>query len=634
MAKLKLITPEVATQSDKSIEAKNVAAREKARKQAKAEKKVDKKVRSHIVIDGVVVENVDHLEMSKQWCGRRLINYIGEAWPLIEPRREFKNGWVIGAVAEHLDAVSRGYIGDLLINVPPGCMKSLSTSVFWPTYEWGPMNMPNMRHINFSYSPSLTIRDNRKARNIIRSRWYQERWGQQFTMVNDQNAKIKFENDKTGWMLATSIGGVGTGERADRTKLDDPHNVQDGESDTVRQSTVQWFRETLSTRVNDITKSTFIVIMQRVHEEDVSGEIIAEEFGYTHLMIPMRYDGERHCKTIYLPNSWQCKLRATRDDPEPAWEDPRIGIELNLNHKELADQEDKAERKLAANELSYGVSAVLIGEGSLAFPELFPEDAVKKLEHRLGEYATAAQLDQLPGPRKGGMFKREKFQIIPALPAGGVFVRGWDFAGTKATGNVSQRQAASASVLLSVHHDGRIFVVDATEEFISPSELDATLVNTASQDGTEVNISMPQDPGQAGKHQVSSMSGKLAGYSFEFTPETGDKVTRAQPFASQVEVSNVFLVKGDWNKMYLDRMSMFPNGRMDITDASSRAYARALQLTTRKKSTKLTGASGLNVGGSSSGANGINGGGNITSPTISHHPRIGGGNGLGGVNSR
>lgn len=613
MGRIKFIVPEIATQEDKAIIAKNRADALKADKKKKQAKKLAPKVRKPIqMVAGVNVENIDRMELSKQACKRRLIDYIQEAWPIIEPRREFKNGWVIGAVSEHLEAVTDGTIGDLLINIPPGCMKSLNSSVFWPTWEWGPRNMPSMRHINFSYSPSLTIRDNRKARNILKSRWYQDRWGDQFNLVSDQNAKIKFENDKTGWMLATSIGGVGTGERADRTKLDDPHNVQDGESDMVRQSTVQWFRETLSTRVNDIIKSRFIVIMQRVHEEDVSGEIIAEEFGYTHLMIPMRYDGERHCRTIYLPNSWQCKRTGKE------WEDPRVGVTIKPNADDI--KYDNVGPTLIKD--IYGTTP-LVGEGSLAFPELFPLDAVTKLEHRLGEYATAAQLDQLPGPRKGGMFKREKFQIINALPAGGVFVRGWDFAGTKATGNVSQRQAASASVLLNVHFDGRVIVVDATENFISPAELDVAVVNTASQDGTDVYISMPQDPGQAGKHQVTSMSGKLAGYSFEFTPETGDKVTRAQPLSSQVDVNNVFLLKGDWNKMYLDRMSMFPNGRMDITDASSRAYARALQLTTRKQNTRLTGDSAVNIGGTS--------GGNITSPTVTHHPRIGGGNGLGGV---
>lgn len=625
MAKLKLIIPEVATQSDKNIIKVNNAAHVKKLKEAKAAKKAKVKAlasstvtKPRIIIGGIDVDRIDLKEFSKENCKRRLINYIEEAWPIIEPRREFKNGWVIGAVAEHLEAVSKGYLGDLLINIPPGCMKSLSSSVFWPTWEWGPMDMPSMRHINFSYSPSLTIRDNRKARNILKSNWYQDRWGQQFTLQTDQNAKIKFENDKTGWMLATSIGGVGTGERADRTKLDDPHNVQDGESEPVRQSTVQWFRETLSTRVNDIVRSTFIVIMQRVHEEDVSGEILAEEFGYTHLMIPMRYDSERHCRTIYLPNSYQCQ-RTGAD-----WEDPRAGVKLKPTTQDVKDE--CVGPKLT--QLIYGTTP-LVGEGALAFPELFPEEAVQKLEHRLGEYAVAAQLDQLPGPRKGGMFKREKFGTLAALPAGGVFVRGWDFAGTKKTGNVSQRQAASASVLIQMHPDGRIIFVDATESFISPAELDAAVVNTADQDGGDVFITMPQDPGQAGKHQVHNMSIKLAGHNFEFTPETGDKVTRAQPLSSQVDAGNVFMLKGDWNKMFLDRMSMFPNGRMDITDASSRAYARGLQLTTRKQSTKLGAGSGVNVGGSNSNGTGDH---NNMMPTVSNHPRVGGGNGLGGVN--
>lgn len=299
-----------------------------------------------------------------EWVGG-LLSFVRYFWHILEPGTEFVDGWPLEAICEHLEAVTFGEIRLLLINIFPGAMKSLLVDVFWPAWEWGAMKKPHLRYVAFSYSSSLTERDNGKFRDIIISPEYQSLYGDVVKVRKVGETKIT--NTKHGWKLASSVGGVGTGERGDRVILDDPHNVKESESDTVREETVRWFRESMSSRLNDISKSAIVVIMQRVHESDVSGTILELELPYEHLCVPMRFvwdadeDGQPYPSCI-------------------GWVDPRW--------TENANESD----------------------GILAWPSRFPLDDVEKLETTLGEYATAGQLQQAPAPRGGGIIKREYWE--------------------------------------------------------------------------------------------------------------------------------------------------------------------------------------------------------------------------------
>jgi hypothetical protein len=166
-------------------------------------------------------------------------------------------GWPLEAIALHLEAITFGDIKRLLINVPPGFMKSLMLNVFWPAWEWGPMNMPYLRHLAFAYAQDLTTRDNNKLVKLVTSPQYRALWGDRFAMV--KIGEHRPENDQTGFVLATSTDGVSTGERGDRFRLDDPHNVVKIESDHVMEKTVRFFRESMSNRLND-DRSAIVVI--------------------------------------------------------------------------------------------------------------------------------------------------------------------------------------------------------------------------------------------------------------------------------------------------------------------------------------------------------------------------------------
>jgi len=303
------------------------------------------------------------LQLSREDCEKDLCEFIRQAWHIVEPGAEYVHNWHVDMIAEHLEAITDGvtfedgsFYNRLLINVPPGMMKSLLTNVFWPAWEWGPKNMPHMRYVCASHSLDLAIRDSTKMRRLIESEWYQERWGDIVRITKDQNQKTKFETTATGFRQAIAAGSI-TGARGDRVIIDDPHSVEGANSDQQRASTIEWFLEAVPTRLNKPLESAIVVIMQRLHEEDVSGVILDKGLGYDHIMLPMRYDPGRAQPTVF------------------GVEDPRTE------------------------------------DGELLFPARFPEAVLARDELAMGPYATAGQFQQSPEPRGGGIIKREWWQL-------------------------------------------------------------------------------------------------------------------------------------------------------------------------------------------------------------------------------
>ena len=327
--------------------------------------------------------------IQKRKCEQSLGYFIRKAWSIIEPGQPYVHGWHIDFLCSHLEAITAGVENDdgtpynrLLINVPPGTMKSLTVGVFWPAWEWGPMNMPHMRYVCASHSQDLSIRDGLRMRRLVMSEWYQSNWGDRVKLTGDQNQKTKFENMATGFRQAAAAGSI-TGARGDRVIIDDPLSVDGANSDAVRESTNQWFLEAVPTRLNNPISSAIVVVMQRLHEEDVSGVILEKDLGYDHIMLPMRYDPSRAAPT---------KLD---------YSDPR--------------EED----------------------GELLFPERFPLDVVDRDEKAMGPYATAGQFQQTPEPRGGGIIKRDWWQLwgTDAYPLMDYVIASVDTAYTEKTEN-------------------------------------------------------------------------------------------------------------------------------------------------------------------------------------------------------
>ena len=287
-----------------------------------------------VPVDAITATNINRqtslIALDRADCQESLAAFIRLAWHLVEPGQPYVHGWHIDAICEHLEAITyRRDYNRLLINIPPGTMKSLAVSVFWPAWEWGPCGMPHLRYVCASHSlDKIGTRDSNRMRRLISSDWYRERWPA-VVLTRDQNQKTQFENTATGFRVAVAAGSI-TGSRGDRVIIDDPHSVESAGSQAQRDSTVEWFREAVPTRLNNPDSSAIVVVMQRLHEDDVSGVILEQGLGYDHLMLPMRYAPLRAAPT------------------EIGYEDPRTE------------------------------------PGELLFPERFPEEVVDRDEKVMG----------------------------------------------------------------------------------------------------------------------------------------------------------------------------------------------------------------------------------------------------------
>ncbi len=437
---------------------------------------------------------------------RTLEGFIEEFWPVLEPKKQLKFGWALRAMCKHLEAVTAGDIQFLMMTVPPGMMKSL-VLVFWTAWEWGPLERPDIQVLATSYSQPNVLRDNMKLRRLVESDKFQMLWP--LKLRDDQNAKGKFENTGSGFSEARPFSSM-TGGRGDRVKIDDPHSTETAESDTERQTAVRIFREGISDRLNDVTKSAIVIIMQRLHEQDVAGVALQLDIGFVHLNLPMEFEPERKCQTYVKGKLF--------------FEDPRTE------------------------------------DGELLFPERFPAEEIERLKRAKGSYAYSGQYQQRPAPRSGGMFQRGDFEIVDAVPAGAMRCRAWDFAATQPKPG---KQPDWTVGLRMACHAGIFYVEDVKRDRWSPADVEKNLKNTASQDGLEVRVRMPQDPGAAGKSDAATKVKLLAGYEVKVVAPTGEKSVRAKPASAQAEAGNVKLVRGEWNDTFLDEVCSFPNAQHD-----------------------------------------------------------------------
>ena len=433
-------------------------------------------------------------------------------WKQLEVGIDFVAGWHIDAMSEHLQAVANEEITRLVINVPPGTMKSSTTCVFFPAWLWGPFGMPHARFIGASHDISNANRDNLNTRRMVESEWFQRRWPVRLTKVTED----LFQNSSRGFRQSVAVAAM-TGKRGNVVVWDDPINPEAANNETQRKKAIRILTETLPTRFVNPAKSGFILIMQRLHTDDPTGYVLANDLGYEHLCLPMEFEPGRRCRT------------------KIGFVDPRTE------------------------------------EGELLAPKRFPREVVERDKKVMLEYAVAGQYQQRPAPRGGGIFKRENFETIPAAPANCRWVRAWDLAASK-----EATSARTAGVRMGVTPGGEYVIDHVIKGQWTASDVEKNVANTAKQDHVShpgIRGSIPQDPGAGGKAWARAIVKAAAGTNYHASTESGDKETRAEPFAAQTQIGNVKLVAGDWNKEYLDELELFPAGKFkDQVDASSRAF--------------------------------------------------------------
>lgn len=454
------------------------------------------------------------VELDRQDSKHSLSRFVRLAWPIVELSEPYVHGWHIDAICEHLEAVSKGQIRRLLINVPPGMMKSFLVNVFWPAWEWGAAGRPEYKYISASHEQSLAIRDNLRMKRLVESDWYQQRWP--LSMMDDQNAKTKFDNEYLGFRQACAMTSM-TGHRGDRIICDDPQSAFDSLSDVKRKAATIVMKETIPTRLINPEKSVIVVIMQRLHQSDVSGYILAEKLGYDHLCLPMRYEAERKCITSI------------------GWTDPRTK------------------------------------EGELLFPQRYPENIVQELERSLGSLASAGQLQQRPSPRTGGFFRWDMVPVVKTAPPLKKIVRYWDKAGTDV--NDGDGGCYTAGVKMGIGDDGKFYVLHVTRFQKEAAERERIMKQTAKMDGKKTQVWIEQEPGSGGKESAQATIRNLAGFVVRAEKVHGAKELRAEPYSVQMEAGNIVMVEGDWNTDFIEEHKIFPVGTYkDQVDAAAGAF--------------------------------------------------------------
>lgn len=440
------------------------------------------------------------IELDQEIARRSLSEFCKMAWHVLEPATPIKWGWALDAMCEHLEAVHNGQIKRLLMNVPPGMMKSLLTGVFFPAWEWGAGGNPSLRYLTTAHKEDLAIRDNLKCRRLISSDWYQERWSVE--LCGDQNAKKKFENTATGFRESMAFRSL-TGSRGDRIIIDDPLSVDDAFSEAALSAAEQTFLEAVPSRVNN-QDSAIIVIMQRLHERDTSGVILAKELGYDHLMLPMRFEESRRCKTSI------------------GFTDPRTE------------------------------------DGELLFPERFSEAQVSEMERTMGSFATAGQLQQRPMPRGGGLFKSDWIQHWDKLPERfDAAVISWDM--------TFKESATSDFVVGQVwgRKDGAFYLVDQFRgrwDFVKSLEQFVA----AARKYPRITRKLIEDKAN-GPAIISALKRKVTGI-IPITPKES-KEARANAVTTLWEARNVYLPPPDrypWVAQdFIPELLAFPSGAHD-----------------------------------------------------------------------
>ena len=491
-------------------------------------------------------------------CEESLAEFIRQAWSVIEPGMPYVHGWHIDFICEHLEAITNGEELDdgtpynrLLINIPPGTMKSLISNVFWPAWEWGPKNMAHLRYVCAAHKvENLSARDSRRMRQLILSDWYQARWGDRVKLAKDQNEKLNFMNSQGGFRIATAITSL-TGIRGDRVIIDDPHSVDSAGSETQREAEVQTFLEAIPTRLNNPIKSAIVVIMQRLHEEDISAVILDKGLGYDHIMLPMRYDPSRAMPT---------KL---------GFEDPREE------------------------------------EGELLFPERFPIEVVERDERAMGPYATAGQFQQIPEPRGGGVIKREWWQLWDRdmFPPCDYVIASLDTAYTTKSEN-----DFSAMTIWGVFSGGDQTAI-ATRQIMRDGDIEAVVKRTYSEEHPKVMMMFAwqerlelhelvlkvADSMRKFKVDKLIIENKAAGHSVAqeirrlfnhedwavqlIDPKGLDKLTRLYAIQHLFAEGLIFAPDRSWADMVISQVATFPKGKHDdLVDTVSMGISHLRQI--------------------------------------------------------
>lgn len=483
------------------------------------------------------------IQINKALCERSLYRFLEEAWPFINNGgAKFKPNWHIEAIAEHLEAVSRGEIRRLVINIPPRSLKSVLVSTVWPMWTWAQpvktsLTGPQVKFLCASYNEALALNLSNDSRRLVLSSFYQERWGGRIKLTADQNTKTQFDNTLGGSRIATSVGGSLLGIGGNVLILDDPHNV-DGLTESERLTTLEWFKEFSTTRFNDPSTGAMVVVMQRLHEADITGYI--QEHGgddWSYLVLPMEFE----------PSFYQV--------PTPlGFLDPRA-LDDRGN---LLPPEQLEERR-----------------GMLLHPDRVSREEVERLKEGLGPYMASGRLQQCPVPQGGGILKEEWWKLWDKkdFPAMGTIVASLDGALTE-----KQENDPSALTVWGYFADEstglpQLMLMDAWARRLSINDLVQAVAATCRRHRVDALLVEAKASGHNAVQEIQRLYGNRQWQTILINPK-GDKVSRVHAVVPFFAAGMIYAPDTEWASAVIKEASVFPKGEHDdLVDSSTQAIS-------------------------------------------------------------
>jgi predicted phage terminase large subunit-like protein len=469
-------------------------------------------------------------DVNAELARRSLYEFVKQAWSFVEPAEPYRDNWHVRAVCEHLEAVSRGWIKNLVVNIPPGHLKSTLVSVCWPAWIW--TWRPEWRGIFSSYALDLATRDATRTRTLMDSEWYQSSFvhgrgpgGKPlWRFSDDMNRKDMYTNTRTGLRMSIGVGSKATGFRGNAVVVDDPLNAKDAPSKLARDEVIYWWDKVMSSRVNVPERDAFVIIMQRLHEDDLTGHVLRQG-GYEHLCLPSEFDPRR--RTV------------TRARGEEFFRDPRAEA------------------------------------GELLFPEMFTPAVLAQAKHRLGADGYAGQHEQNPTAAEGGAFKYAWWRFFRSSLYGGSAPRPRLCSDAPAVELPAKLPLVIGTVDCAFKdRDENDYVAagiigaEGANRYLlhrTKKHLDFT---ATCKELLELQKRFPRvrkwlvEDKANGPAVVTALRGKLPGI-VEVTPD-GGKEARAAACSPQVEAGQVLLPEGaEWVEDFVDECAAFPRGRHD-----------------------------------------------------------------------
>ena len=443
--------------------------------------------------------------------------FVMKVFHEVSPSSQYSDNWHIDLICQELEQMINGCERRLIVNIPPRYMKSIICSVALPAFLLG--HDPKISIICVSYADDLVFKHANDCRKVICSKWYQDLFpGTQLS--NSRKSTFDFETTAGGGRFSTSVNGTLTGRGADWIIIDDPIKPIDAMSDTIREKVNEWYRSTLYSRLNDKAEGKIMLIMQRLHENDMTGFLLDTDKKFKLIKLPVIAEEDENW-TIYQPVTGLKKLIA--------------------RHK-----------------------------GDLLHPERENWEIVRELQQSLGEYAFAGQYQQNPAPLGGGMIKKEWLRYYNVLPDLQRLILSWDTAGKNGEDN-----AFSACIALGVDYSGNYYLLGSFRQRMNFPELVKMAVDIYFR-YKNAYVALPEiviEDASSGTQLLQVLRHDYALNPHAVKPNQ-DKVSRMQGTSLLIEQGKLLFpnTAGAWYKDFESELTTFPKSRFkDQCDALSQA---------------------------------------------------------------